>query len=238
MVLMKYIRVNRFAPVFTLFWQGLFFLVGIVMVAIINAFINEDPTFACMGTLMALVGTLVGAMARGNLNGHTRFRLAISMGNTRKSYLLCDPIVTALTSAVGLLAAWLMYQAEKAFYTAIYPTFENDMPLEIVFTWKILLLIIGLTVVLDLVVSAIMQRFGTKGSLMLWLCIWVPCMILPRTIDAYESGSNSILARIGGFFLNAVTTVPVKGWIAIGIAFVLALLIFSVCTFRKAEAKL
>lgn len=238
MVLMKYIRANRFAPVFTLFWQGIFFLVGIVMVAVINTFINEDPTFACMGTLMALVGTLVGAMARGNLNGHTRFRLAISMGNTRKSYLICDPIVTALTSAVGIFAAWLMYQAEKALFTAIYPTFENDLPLEIVFTWKILLLIIGLTVVMDLVISAMMQRFGAKGFLVMWFCFCGLFMVLPRMAEAYESGSSSILARIGGFILTAIKTVPVKGWIAIGIAFVLALLTFSVCTFRKAEATL
>ena len=145
MVLMKYIRANRFAPVYTLFWQGIFFLIGIVMVVIINTFLNEDPDFACMGTLMALIATLVGSMARGNTNGHIRFRLAVSMGNTRKSYLLCDPIVTALTSAAGILAAWVLYQIEKGLYAVMYSGYENDMPLDIAFTWKIALLIIALS---------------------------------------------------------------------------------------------
>ena len=238
MVLMKYIRANRFAPLYTLMWQTIFFAVGIGMVTMINTFLNEDPDFACMGALMALVATLIGALARGNMNGHVRFRLAISMGCTRKSYLICDPIITALTSLIGILVAWGMYFSEKALYRALYPGFENDLPLDVVFTWKVILIIIAVTVVLDLVMSAIMQRFGTKGFLMIWLGFCGCFMILPRMIHAYENGSTSVLAKIGSFILTAITTISGKGWIAIGIAFALALITFAVLTFRKAEAKL
>lgn len=238
MTLLKYIRANRTAPLYTLIWQAIFFAVGLGMVLIINTFLNEDPTFACMGSLMALVATLIGSMARGNLNGHVRFRLAVSMGCTRKSYLLCDPIVTALTSLIGILVAWLMYLGEKALYTVLYSGFENDIPLDEVFSGKVILIIIAVTVVLDLTMSAMMQRFGTKGFLGIWLGFCALFMILPRGIDAYQSGSTSILAKIGGFFLNALVTVPGKVWIAIGVAFALALITFAVLTFRKAEAKL
>ena len=237
MTLLKYIRANRTAPLYTLMWQAIFFAVGLGMVLIINTFLNEDPTFACMGSLMALVATLIGSMARGNLNGHVRFRLAISMGCTRKSYLLCDPIVTALTSLIGILVAWIMYLGEKALYTVLYSGFENDIPLDEVFSWKVILIIIAVTVVLDLTMSAMMQRFGTKGFLVIWFCFCGSFMILPRMIEAYNEGSTSILARIGGFILDAITTIPAKGWIAIGIAIALALIVFAVDTFRKAEAK-
>ena len=238
MTLLKYIRANRTAPLYTLMWQAIFFAVGLGMVLIINTFLNEDPTFACMGSLMALVATLIGSMARGNLNGHVRFRLAISMGCTRTSYLLCDPIVTALTSLIGILVAWIMYLGEKALYTVLYSGFENDIPLDEVFSWKVILIIIAVTVVLDLTMSAMMQRFGTKGFLGIWLGFCALFMILPRGIDAYQSGSTSLLAKVGECFMNAIVTIPGKGWIAIGVAFALALVTFAVLTFRKAEAKL
>lgn len=238
MTLLKYIRANRTAPLYTLMWQAIFFAVGLGMVLIINTFLNEDPTFACMGSLMALVATLIGSMARGNLNGHVRFRLAISMGCTRKSYLLCDPIVTALTSLIGILVAWIMYLGEKALYTVLYSGFENDIPLDEVFSWEVILIIIAVTVVLDLTMSAMMQRFGTKGFLGIWLGFCALFMILPRGIEAYHEGSTSFLAKMGECFMNAIVTIPGKGWIAIGVAFALALVTFAVLTFRKAEAKL
>lgn len=238
MVLMKYIRANIFAPLYTLLWQSIFFGVGVVMVLVINAFLNEDPDFACMGALMALMAAVVGSLARGNLNGHTRFRLAVSMGNTRKSYLLCDPIVCALNTGVGIFAAWLLYQGEQVLYRVLYPGFSNDLPLDVVFSWKVILAIVAGTVVLDLVMSALMQRFGTKGFLVAWFIFCAGFMILPRLVDAHQSGSTSILARLGGALMTAIVTIPVKGWIAIGIAFVLGLVAFSVDTFRKAEASL
>lgn len=238
MVLMKYIRANRGAPLFMLFWQLLFFVIGTVIVLVINTFFNDDPDFAYMGTMFAMIIALVGSLARGNLNGHIRFQLAISMGNTRLSYLLCDPLITALTSAVGLLTTWIMYQGEKALYSLLYPGFENDIPLDVMFHWAVLLCIIAGTVLLDLVMSALMQRFDTKGFLTVWLGGCFTFMLLPRLVDAYQSGSTSLLARIGGFLLTAVTTISVKLWIAIGIILVLALLIFAVNTFRKAEVKL
>lgn len=238
MILMKYLRANRSAPLYLLFWQSVFFLIGLLMVIIINTFLNEDPDFACIGSLMALVATAVGTMARGNMNGHVRFRLTIAMGATRWSYLLCDPLVTALTSAVGILAARFLYAGEQALYTMLYPGFKNDMPLDIVFRWWVVLIIIGATVLLDLVTSALMQRFGTTGYLTIWFTFCAVFMVLPRMADAYQSGSTSLLARIGGVILTAVQTVPVKGWIAIGVVFALGLIAFAVNTFRKADVRM
>ncbi len=238
MVLMNYIRVNRTAPLFTLLWQLLFFVMGAGLVIGINTFLNEDPTFACIGTLMALMAVLVGALARGNLNGHTRFRLAVSMGNTRRSYLLCDPLITALTSLIGVLVAWVMYLCEKALYAVLFPGFVDDMSLDSVFTWQVILIIVAAAVVMDLVLSALTLRFGPTGFLVIWLPICVSSLVLPRMLHAYEDGSNSLLAQLAGVLLTAIKTIPGKGWIAIGIALLLAMIVFAINTFRKAEVKL
>ncbi len=238
MVLMKYIRANRAAPLYTLLWQAIFFVIGLGMVAFINGFLNEDPTYACMGSFFALIATLIGTLARGNLNGHTRFRLAVSMGSTRRSFLLCNPIITALTGLIGILVAWILYLCEQALYGVFYPGFENDMPLDALFSWLGILLFVAVTVVLDLVMSALMQRFGVKGFLAVWLIGCGVFVLFSHMIGAHTDGSTSILARIGAVILTVVTVVPWQGWIAVGVILVLALLVFSVNTFRKAEIAL
>ena len=238
MVLIRYLKVNRFAPLFTILWQTVFFSIGLLIVLIINTFFNDDPDFACIGSLMALVATAIGTLARGNTNGHVRFRLAVSMGNTRRSYLICDPIVSALNAVVGILFAWFAYLCETALYTTLYPGFRNDMPLDEVFSWQVILILIGAVVVMDLVMSAMMQRFGSNGFLAAWLILCGLFLLSSRAVSAYENGSSSLFAQLGGLFLRAITTLPAAVWIAVGAVIVLALVTFSVLTFRKAEAKL
>ena len=238
MVLMKHIRANRTAPLFMLLWQLGFFVMGVALVLIINAVANEEPDYICMGTLLALIATAMGVIARSNLNGHVRFRLAVTMGETRRSYLLCTPIITAGISLIGVFVAWVLYLVEKALYTAIYPDFVNDMPMEMVFSWIVILCIVAGFVLLDMVLSALTQRFGQKGFLVIWIAYCALVLVFPRMIDAYQSGSTSVLARMGGAIITAITTIPVKGWIAIGVVIVLALLVFVIDTFRKAEVKL
>lgn len=216
MVLMRHIRANRSAILFTLFWQSVFFVVGAAMVLGINATVNEDPDYICMGSLMALVGTVVGTIARGNLNGHVRFRLAVSMGETRRSYLLCTPVISAVISFSGVMVAWLLYHVEQSVYTALYPHFKNEMPMEKIFNWGVILCIVAGTVLLELVISALMQRYGSRGFLIIWLGWCSLFMILPRVVDAYQSGSSSVLAKIGGWIVTTVETVSLRGWIVVG----------------------
>ena len=238
MVLMKYMRANRTAPLFMLLWQSAFFALGVAIVLITNAFVADETECMYIGSMMALLATVFGPLIRGNLTGHVRFRLAISMGETRLSSLLCTPVITAGISLLGVLTAWLMSLAEKALYAVVYPGCEVLLSLEKVFSPVVILCVVAGTVLLELVLSALMQRFGNKGLLVIWGAYCVLVLLFPRMIDAYRSGSTSILAKIGGAIITAITTIPAKGWIAIGAVFVLALLVFVVDTFRKAEVKL
>ena len=88
----KVLRVNRTGVVYLLGFQLGFFLLGMVIVLVINRFFNEDPDFACMGSIMGLVGSIAGLLCRGNLLGKTRCNLALSMGQTRR-YALASEII-------------------------------------------------------------------------------------------------------------------------------------------------
>lgn len=238
MTLIKYIKVNRSAPLFMLAWQGIFFLVGLVMVLIINGFLNEDPDYACMGALFTLIGAAVGVFARGNMVGSTRFSLAVSMRQTRISYLLCDSLVTLLTGALGVAVAWCVYQLESGLYAVLYPDFQNDMPLDGIFRLKYILPALVVLVLLELVFTAVTLRFGPNTFRVIWLVFWFSFMIIPRTIEAHIEGSSSLFARIGGLLVWLAGVLPVKAWICVGCVGLLALLAFTVNIFRKAEVKL
>lgn len=238
MVFIRYLRANRSGPLFTLAWQLGFTAFGILFVLIINTFLNDEPNYACMGSLFALIATLIGVLARGNVTGQLRFHMAVAMGNTRRSYLLGDWVVALINCAVGLAFAWCVYQGENALYQLIYPGFVNDMPLDGFYRWKIMLPVVFAVLLLDMVLTALTVRFGSKTFRVVWLCMCFSFMIFPRAIEAYQEGGNSIFARVGGAIMWLVTVVPVGGWIALGVAAVAALVIFSACTLQKAEVKL
>lgn len=238
MTLVKYIKANRSAPLFTLAWQGAFFLMGFIMVIIINTFINEDPNYGCMGTMLVLCAVAISTFARGNLGGNTRFSLAVSMGQTRRSYVLFDSLITLLTGGMGMTVAWCAYQLESRLYAVLYPGFVNDMPLDAFFRLKYILPILLALVLLELVFTAITLRFGTNTFRVIWLVFCFSFMIIPRTIHAYVDGSSSLFARIGGALVWIARILPVKIWIGVGCAGILTVLFLAINVFRKAEVKL
>jgi len=238
MTLVKYIKANRSAPLFTLAWQGAFFLVGLVMVLIINTFLNEDPDYACMGTLFVLCGTAVGVFARGNLGGNTRFSLAVSMGQTRLSYVLFDSLITLFTGLLGMSVAWCVYQIESRLYAALYPGFTNDMPMDGFFQLKYILPIVIALVFLELIFTAITLRFGQNTFRVIWLTFCFSFLIIPRMIDAHMEGSTSIFGRIGTLLVKLAGALSLKIWIAVGVLVLLGVLGYACTIFRRAEVKL
>ena len=137
----KYLRLARTDFLYMLVWQVGIYLFGMAMVLIINRFVNDDPDYACMGSLFALIGAIVGLMVRGNNTGHVRLRLAVTMGMTRRSFLICEPLITAVDVALALVFARVLYGLELALYQWLYPDFANQIALDVFFRWQVLVIV-------------------------------------------------------------------------------------------------
>ena len=124
-------------------WVGGFWLFGTILVLIINATVNDERDYACMGALFSLAGLLPGTLSRGGGSGHVRFRLAVIMGQTRRSFLLWDTAITLLLAGMGVLLSWGLWHVEGGLYRLMYPGYADDLPLERVFDWRVLLLLLG-----------------------------------------------------------------------------------------------
>lgn len=233
----KHLKVNRNGVRIMLIFQAAMFVFGVLIVVCINAFVNEDRDYAAIGSMMALIATSFGGLVRGN-GGATRYRTAVSMGSTRRSYMLADPVVTAMNCLVGVAFAWLLNRLELWLYTLLYPGWELDLDVMALMKWWYYLIFIAGICAADFCLGALQLRFGAKA----FAAIWFPCcfapMMISNSLDAAQEGGTSLLAQIGrGILFLAGLLSPVM-WAAVGIVILLGLIVLSVMCYRTAEAKM
>ena len=173
---LRHLRANRSGIPIMLAVQFGLFLFGIILVMIINRFINEELDFATVGSMMALMGSVFGGLLRGS-GGTVRYRMAVCMGRTRRSYILADPVITALNCLVGIGFSWVLSKVELALYTALYPGWVCSMDLSVIFQWKFVLVIVAGVCFLDFCLGALQLRFGAKG----FAAVWLPPLSIVRS---------------------------------------------------------
>lgn len=238
MVFKRYLRAARRDPLWMLGWVGGFWLFGTILVLIINATVNDERDYACMGALFSLAGLLPGTLSRGGGSGHVRFRLAVIMGQTRRSFLLWDTVITLLLTGMGLLFSWGLWHVESGLYRLLYPGYADDLPLGLVFNWRVLLLLMVVLAVMTVFFTGITQRYGTKGFGLLWLLLWGGCMVIPSALGSAADGGTSLLARLGSGILQLAGVSPPAFWVVAGVVLLVGLAATGVLSLKKAEVRL
>lgn len=234
----QYFKAARRDPLWVLGWVVGFWLFGVVMVLIINATVNDEQNYACMGTLFSLAGVLPGVLLRGNTSGHVRFRLAVTMGQTRRSFLLWDTAITLLVTGIGIFTSWILWNAEAGLYPLLYPGYTNDIPLKLVFRWQIVVVLLVVLPVVTVFFTGITQHFGTKGFGVLWIFLWGGCMVIPASLSSASEGGTSLLARLGDGILWLAGALPPLAWAGVGAALLIAMAMTGVLCLERSEVKL
>lgn len=232
----KHLKVNRSGVLVMLAFQTGLFLMGVLIVLAINAFVNDDRDYAAIGGMMALMATLFGGLVRGS-GAMNRYRMAVSMGQTRWAYMLADPVVTFLNTLVGIVFALLLDKFELWLYGILYHGWELDFDVFAAMKWWYYLIFILAICILDFCFGALQLRFGNMGFAAVWFPLCFLPMIVGNSIQAVEEGSTSLLAQIGRAILLLAGLLSPAMWGAVGIALVLALLVVSVLCYRRAEVR-
>lgn len=232
----KHLKATRSGFLVMLAMQSFLFLFGFAIVLIINATINHDRDYALIGSLMALIASLFGGMLRGN-GAMNRYRTAVSMGHTRRAYLLAAPFITALNCGAGIVFAWVLGRFELWVYHILYPGWEMEFDvISMMKWWHFLLFILGVCA-LDYVLGAVQLRFGTKGFAFIWFPLCFSGVFMNATVGAAQEGSTSLLAQLGRGILFVAGLLRPAMWAAIGIVLLLVLLALSTMWYRKAEIR-
>lgn len=234
---MKHLKVNRSGVLMMMAFQLGLFLMGVLIVVAINAFVNEDQDYAAIGGMMALMATLFGGLVRGS-GGMNRYRMAVSMGQTRLSYMLADPVVTLLNTLVGIVFAWLLDKFELWLYGVLYHGWEMDLDVFSMMQWWYYPIFILAICILDFCFGALQVRFGNKGFAAVWFPLCFLPMIVGNSVNAAREGGSSLLAQIGRGIVFLIQLLSPAMWAAVGIVVVLGLLVLSVLCYRKAEVRI
>lgn len=218
--------------------------IGVVMALTFMHFLLEPGDgFVTIGIFCAFFGLLVGILARGSQNGSTRYTLAISMGQTRRSYLLWDSLASFLECLVLTGGALLLGVVERSIYMALYPGEKEVLDfIQLLFQsplvrW-VVLAACAVVVCLDLLFTALVLRFGRKGVFFFFVPLWLFTLVINPALTAVRSNPGSLMAKLGegiiwlGGFLNGTA-----GAVA-GAAVVLVLLGGCVAYLLRAPVRL
>ena len=232
----KHLRATKDGVLVMLAMQSFLFLLGFIIVLIVNAFLNDEKDYAAIGSMMGLMGIIFGGLLRG-AGAPVRYRMAVSMGHTRRAYILSDPIVTALNCLIGITFAWVLNFLETHLYEVLYPGWECDFTIDLFFRWQFILITVLGVCILDFCLGALQLRFGAKGFAIIWFPLCFAPMIVSNSVNAYQDGGTSLLAQIGrGLCFLAGLLSPLL-WAVVGGAVVLVLLALSGLCYARGEVR-
>lgn len=190
------------------------FLFGMVLVSIIMYTDADSDTWFCMGTLLACIVLVVSGVIFAAFSYPQEFMLALSMGRTRKAFMVSYYVRIMLQLAVGWLLVLLLHQIELRTYTLMFYRYQNEVFFSFLTDWRVLVPVFLLLPIGGMFLGALYGKFGKKGLLLFYFLWLFCCIVLPRMF--HEEPSEGALDQVAMGLLWTIQSVPVGVWIGIG----------------------
>ena len=191
------------------------FLFGVILVTIIMLTDDDPGSWFCMGTLMAGLVLVAIALFTSAFGYPQEFMLALSMGRTRKEFMVSYYLRTLVTLLLGWALILILHQIELRGYTLYFYRYQNEIFFSFLTDWRVLVPVFLLLPVLSMFLGGLYGKYGKKG-LMGFYFIWLfCCFVLPRMFD-HEEPSEGVLDQVAVGLLRAILIVPVGVWIGFG----------------------
>lgn len=147
------------------------FAMGLSLLFLI-LFLDKGESWFPMGSLMALAGILI-TTAAGYLSYPQQFMLALSMGQTRKQYMIRYAIESLLwvTLSYGLLLLLSWLESRNRMF--LFPQAELGVSLLPILTdWPVILTAIPALVLLEMFYGTLYSRFGKTFNIVVYV-LWM-----------------------------------------------------------------
>ena len=213
---------------------------GVALMLLLARLLMDEPEYFAMGLIFGLLGLLVGVLTRRNLNAHVRLRLAVCMGETRWGFLAADAVITVLETLACMGVLYLLGRLELGLFRLI----EGDGMvviadvIAIVYRWQVVAAITAGMAVFNFFLTALTNRFGMKGFLVIWLPLCLMNPILTPAVNAANAGSRSILAMLGRGVLWLIDVLSPVPWQVLVATLALFLLLVGWLLARRCEVRL
>lgn len=196
-------------------------LIGVVGFAVNRQFDSMiDKTFeigaiaTIMVSLMLIFFINVGRFG-------TNFNYAVSMGRTRKSFLISYMVVTLIHITIVSMIASLIGLIESIVYKMIYSGTEFEFQVMDKITPAILIMVVLAELILPMFIGAIIMKFGLKSVWIFWGITMVFNLLPDKLISTYiNQGKLAFLMPVKDFFFG----IRPIAWFALGYIFLLIIL--------------
>ena len=199
---------------------------GTLLLSIIFWADETAVSWFCSGTFLALF-VMCGVMLLLFWKYHQEFMLELSMGQTRKAFM----ITYALRQILWVIAAYavilLLYRLEGLYYQVMFPDKAQAFALDFLTDWRFVVpFVLGLAL-LPMFLGAMYGRFGNRFLVIVYF-IWMgSCILIPRLINHGDEYTGPFQAEIGAA-AAWIVGLPPLAWVAAGLALVAVMAVTTI----------
>lgn len=196
-------------------------ILGTLLMSIIFWTDKTETSWFCLGTLVALV-VMVFSSIWSFLSYHQEFMLALSMGQTRREFMITYALRQILWVITAYVAILLMHQLEQLYYRVAFAEKEQAFALSFLTDWRFVVPVMPALSLLTMFLGSLYSRFGKKFGLVMYFVWMGSCILLPRFINHWKEYTGPFHEGIGAF-AAWIFAVPPVAWTVAGLLAVLAM---------------
>ena len=194
---------------------------GTLIMSIVFWTDETETSWICVGTLIALVVMIFFALMN-FLSYHQEFMLALSMGQTRRDFLITYALCQMFWMIASYVVILLINQMEQMYYTSMFSDKEQAIVFSFLTDWKFITPFIPGMAVLSMFLGSLYSRFGRKFGVVIYF-VWIgSCILVPRFIKHWDEYAGLLHDEVGAF-AAWIFAIPPMAWIVVGLFAVLGM---------------
>ena len=207
--LLSTMKLHKQTPLGIVLCEVFAFLLGFGLVCLVLTTDTTTDSHVTLGTIFALAGLVIYFFV-GAFTYVQDFNLAISMGKTRREFLITHVLEQLLCVAAGYALLLLLSLLEGQLYGLMFPWAYSEFSLlSVLLDWRLALGVIPGVVIVMMFLGAMHCRFGKTFAVIAYFVWLACCMSLPHIASLFEAGHPAVIW---------ILRIPAAGWVGIGVA--------------------
>lgn len=200
--------------------------IGFLGTLSMSAILWNDRTatsWFCLGALMALVAMVLSLLLNFQ-SYHQKFMLALSMGQTRREFMITYAFWQILRVIAVYISILLVHQLEQMYYRAAFSEKDQAFALSFLTDWRFVVAVIPALALLTMFLGSMYSRFGQKLVVVIYF-FWIGFSMLVQSLVNHREIYTDSLQEGSGTFIAWILMMPTAVWIVFGLVVVLVMAI-------------
>lgn len=228
--MVKHLTDNIRMHIKNMLWPYIFLIVGWIFGTMsMSIILWADETAVSwfyLGTICALI-PMSGVLVLIFLKYHQEFMLALSMGQTRKEFMITYALRQILWTIAAYAIILLLYRLEGLYYQVMFLHKAQAFALDFLTDWRFVVpFVLGLAL-LPMFLGTMYGRFGNRFLVIVYF-IWIgSCILIPRLINHGDEYTGPFQAEIGAA-AAWIVGLPPLAWVVTGVALVAVMAVSTI----------